>query len=91
MLPGLVEGHLLIKNPFDRPHHGLEAVHPEGEGFMWLVVSLLLLIREPKTCLLSQFRQKRQNIRKVFHGEPTNLDLKHLPLVSSAGSHHVIS
>lgn len=46
MLPGFVERHLLIKHSFDGPHHRFEAVHPEGEGFMWLVVSLLLLVNK---------------------------------------------
>lgn len=49
VLPGFVERHLLIKHPFDRPHHRLKAVHPEGEGFVWLVVSLLLLMKQTKS------------------------------------------
>lgn len=89
MLPGFVERHLLIKNPFNRPHHRLKAVHPEGEGFMWLVVSLLLLINKPKICQLSS--GKMLQIRKLIPATQTNLDLKHLSLISSAGPHHVIS
>lgn len=49
VLPGFVERHLLIKHPLDRPHHGFKAMHPEGEGFMWLVVSLLLLINKDRS------------------------------------------
>lgn len=48
MFSGFVEGHFLIKNPLDRPHHGLKAMHPEGEGFVRLVVSLLLLKKKKK-------------------------------------------
>lgn len=48
MFPGFVEGHLLIKNPLDGPHHGLKAMHPESEGFVRLVVSLLLLTNGPQ-------------------------------------------
>ena len=43
MLPGLVQGHLLVEDPLDGPHHRLKAVHPEGEGLVWLVVALLFL------------------------------------------------
>lgn len=43
MLPGFVQRHLLIKHSFNGAHHRLKAVHPEGEGFVRLVVSLLLL------------------------------------------------
>lgn len=56
MFPGFVERHLLIKNPLDGPHHGLKAMHPEREGFVRLVVSLLLLKNEPqKVCWLRKF------------------------------------
>lgn len=56
MFPGFVERHLLIKNPLDGPHHGLKAMHPEREGFVRLVVSLLLLTNEPqKVCRLRKF------------------------------------
>lgn len=56
MFPGFVERHLLIKNPLDGPHHGLKAMHPEGEGFVGLVVSLLLLTNGPqKVCWLRKF------------------------------------
>lgn len=48
MLPGFVERHLLIKHPFNRTHHRFKAVHPEGESFVWLVVSLLLLVNKIK-------------------------------------------
>lgn len=44
MLSGLVERHLLVEDAFDRPDDGLEAVHPEGEGFVRLIVPLLLLV-----------------------------------------------
>lgn len=43
MLSGLVEGHLLVEDTFDWPNDGFKAVHPEGEGFMRLIVPLLLL------------------------------------------------
>lgn len=46
MLPGFVERHLFVEHSFNGPDHRLKAVHPEGEGFMWLVVSLLLLINK---------------------------------------------
>lgn len=46
VLPGLVEGHLLVEDAFDWSHYGLEAVHPEGEGFVRLIVPLLLLIAD---------------------------------------------
>ena len=46
MLPGFVERHLLIKYPFNGSHHRFKAVHSKGEGFMWLVVSLLLLMNK---------------------------------------------
>lgn len=52
MFSGFVERHLLIKNPLDRSHHGLKAMHPESEGFVRLVVSLLLLKNKTqKVCL----------------------------------------
>lgn len=46
VLPGFVERHLFVEHSFNGPDHRLKAVHPEGEGFMWLVVSLLLLINK---------------------------------------------
>lgn len=45
MLPGLVERHLLIKHAFNRSHHGFKAMHPKGKGFVWLIVSLLFLVK----------------------------------------------
>lgn len=44
VLSGLVERHLLVEDTFDWPNYGFKAVHPEGEGFMRLIVPLLLLI-----------------------------------------------
>lgn len=44
VLPGLVERHLLVEDAFDWSHYRFEAVHPEGEGFVRLIVPLLLLI-----------------------------------------------
>lgn len=95
MLPGFVERHLLIEHPFDGPHHRFKAMHPKGEGFMWLVVSLLLLINTQKVCWVREFmsRQNRVNATNKEHipAAETNLDLKHLSLISSAGPHHIIS
>lgn len=54
MFPGFVERHLLIKNPLDGPHHGLKAMHPEREGFVRLVVSLLLLKKLTTKSVLAQ-------------------------------------
>lgn len=63
VLSGLVEGHLLVEDAFDRPHDGLEAVHPEGEGFVRLVVALLLLItdgQEERTSVMSSLHFRIQ-------------------------------
>ena len=46
VLPCLVERGLLVKHTLHGPHHGLEAVHAEGEGFVGLAVPVALLSRE---------------------------------------------
>ena len=43
MLAGLVQRRLLVEDSFNGSNHRLKAVHAVGEGFMWLVVTLLLL------------------------------------------------
>lgn len=53
VLPSLVEGGLLVKYALHGPHHGLEAVHPEGECLVGLAVPVTLLSRG-KATILSQ-------------------------------------
>lgn len=69
MFSGFVEGHFLIKNPLDGPHHGLKAMHPESEGFVRLVVSLLLLKKKKekkkqKACRLRESQQRKGDKKK---------------------------
>lgn len=66
MFSGFVERHLLIKNSLDRPHHGLKAMHPESEGFVWLVVSLLLLKNKPQKACWFRESQQRKRDKKDF-------------------------
>lgn len=92
MFSGFVERHLLIKNPFDRAHHRLEAMHPESEGFVWLVVSLLLLKKKinRKQHVGSENPNKENVIKKRFLVAHTNLDLEHLSLIPRTRPHHIV-
>lgn len=71
MFSGFVEGHFLVKNPLDRPHHGLKAMHPEGEGFVRLVVSLLLLKKSKKHVSLDNPNKEKVIKKKHEPGSET--------------------
>ena len=68
MLPRLVERGLLVEHTLHGPHHGLEAVHAEGEGLVGLAVPVALLSREG-TELLSQSEGSLQPPQTV-RGQP---------------------
>ena len=52
MLSSFVERGLLVKHALHGPHHGLEAVHAEGEGLVGLAVPVTLLPREGTRLLI---------------------------------------
>ena len=54
---GFVERHLLVKDPLNRPHHRLKAMHSEGEGFVWLVIPLLLLMIKTRIWTHNDYRE----------------------------------